>query len=131
MRLPAHLRDSPWFWMLAYSTVPLVGLAMLSQKYGQRQARLERQYQGHVAAAEKKSQKLAGASTAKAQTPVSVDGAVERTYSSAENTIIPLAPLVLIFLAVACFAGVMLAREQLLRKRESTPASPSGGNAAP
>lgn len=117
--------------MLVYSSVPLVGLAMLSQKYGERQSRLERQYQGHVAAAEKKSQKLAGASAAEAKVPSSGDAAGERTYSTAEDTIIPLTPLVLIFLAIACFAGLMFAREQLRLKRESATASPSGEHIAP
>ena len=108
--------------MLIYSTVPLIGLALLSQKYAERQSRLERQYQGHLAAAEKKSQKLSGEGTeANRDASDAVESAPSpdsRQYSSPEDTIIPLAPLTLIFLAIACFAAVMLAREH--RRRTGT-----------
>jgi hypothetical protein len=102
--------------MLLYSTLPLIGLALLSRKYAERQARLERQYQGHMAAAEKKLEqiKARGAEgTAEEDTdPIEEEALEQVEYSTAEDTIIPLKPLILIFLAVAGFAAVMLARER-------------------
>jgi len=113
--------------MFVYSVVPLIGLALLSQKYAQRQARLERQYQGHMAAAEKKLEKLEGSDATSEAEPAAQDkSAAARTYSTPEDTIIPLAPLTLIFLAIAGFAAIMLARE--LRKRDSVLSAPTTEN---
>jgi hypothetical protein len=126
------ISDSPWFWMMVYSAVPLVGLALLNHKYGERQARLERQYQGHMTAAEKKSAQFAGGDASADDSAAQTDSpTAPRNYSSAEDTIIPLAPLTLIFLAIACFAAVMLAREQrrLARERDAGPIL--DGNASP
>jgi hypothetical protein len=113
--------------MFVYSVVPLIGLALLSQKYAQRQARLERQYQGHMAAAEKKLEKLEGGDPETKTEPAAVDKPAEgRTYSTPEDTKIPLAPLTLIFLALAGFAAIMLARE--LRKRDTVLSAPTTDN---
>jgi hypothetical protein len=108
--------------MLLYSTVPLIGLALLSRKYAERQARLERQYQGHVVAAEKKLERISADGAADKSDAATEQGekapAEPVEYSTADDTIIPLTPLILIFLAVACFAAVMLARERGLSAGE-------------
>ena len=133
MKINSSITDSPWFWMLIYSTVPLIGLALLSQKYAERQSRLERQYQGHLAAAEQKSQKLSREDTVSkpdsSSTPEDDSSPDSRQYSSPEDTIIPLAPLTLIFLAIACFAAVMLAREH--RRRTGTQNSATASTKDP
>jgi hypothetical protein len=102
--------------MLLYSTLPLIGLALLSRKYAERQARLERQYQGHMAAAEKKLEQIearaANRNAEESTGPSEGDAPEPVEYSTAEDTIIPLKPLILIFLVVAGFAAVMLARER-------------------
>lgn len=114
--------------MLIYSTVPLVGLALLSHKYAERQSRLERQYQGHLAAAEKKSHQLSGVDTDSKPDPSAIEAGSSpegRHYSTPEDTIIPLAPLTLIFSAIACFAAVMLARERLRNGQPNSAAANS------
>jgi hypothetical protein len=100
--------------MLLYSIVPLIGLALLNHKYAERQSRLERQYQGRIDAAER-SLKLqnsgtVGESGRPAENAAAPPPPVE--YSTPDDTIIPLTPLTLIFVAVAGFAAVMLARER-------------------
>jgi hypothetical protein len=132
MKPPPAVTDSAWFWVLVYSSVPLLGLALLSQKYGERQSRLERQYQGHLVAAEKKIQKLAAGGTAPAAAEQSAGSQSSApSYSSSDETIIPLTPLVLIFAAITFFAAVMLSREQLRLRREAASQSHTGGSAGP
>src|SRR5438105_3914053 len=44
--------DSPWFWVLVFVLVAVVGLAAIHDKYGKRQAGIERQYQARERTAE-------------------------------------------------------------------------------
>jgi hypothetical protein len=115
--------------MLLYSIVPLIGLALLSRKYAERQSRLERQYQGHMAAAEKKLERIQSAGDPEHSPPDAGDQVKSDSdppeYSTAEDTIIPLAPLTLIFLALALFAAVMLARERGLFARPRSGDAPT------
>jgi hypothetical protein len=121
------ITDSVWFWILVYSSVPLIGLALLSAQYAKRQSRLERQFQGHMAAAERNEKQVA-ADQPNADSDSKPEAENPREYSSPEDTIIPLTPLALLFLAIAGFAGWKLARER--RRPHTSPAgdSSSDGN---
>lgn len=53
--LPAarpSLTDSAWFWLMLFSCMSLLALQLMDWKYNERQARLERQFQGRQWAAE-------------------------------------------------------------------------------
>src|SRR5262245_23050233 len=41
------ITDSPWFWVMLFSAMGLVALAVTAPKYASRQGRLELQYQAH------------------------------------------------------------------------------------
>jgi hypothetical protein len=118
------ITDSVWFWVLLYSFVPLIGLALLNAQYAKRQSRLERQFQGHMAAAERNETQAAkdqpAAESGAMPAPAAGDA---REYSSPENTIIPLTPLVLLFLAIAGFAAWKLSQER--RRLAASPVSDS------
>jgi hypothetical protein len=46
------ISDSPWFWAYLFSTAALIALALISPKFAQRQAHIEREFQGRQRAAE-------------------------------------------------------------------------------
>ena len=53
--MPAARRpvtDSPWFWAFLFSTAALIALAVIGPKFAQRQAHIEREFQGRQRAAE-------------------------------------------------------------------------------
>jgi hypothetical protein len=102
------LTDSPWFWVLLFSLMGLGALAAISGKYGQRQSRLERQYQARERIAED-----------------TVGDPALREYSSPAGTLIPLWPLAVVLGGVAMTAGVMLMRERRGRGRPGSPQSES------
>jgi len=81
MAAPRPLTDSPWFWVYLFGTAALIALALISPKFGPRQAQIEREYQGRTRAA----QNLNGVEP-------------DLAMSSAERTLITLRPL---FLALA------------------------------
>lgn len=117
--------------MLLYSGWTFIAFALLAVgKYGQRQSQLERQYQGRTVGAQKDNQGLVVTVDSEELNSViqeSLRG--QRRFSSADDTVISLKPLMLIFLAVACFAAVMLRRER--RKLKGAGAAPGAatGNA--
>jgi hypothetical protein len=43
--------DSPWFWAYLFAVAALIGLALINPKYAQRQAQLERQFEGRQGSA--------------------------------------------------------------------------------
>ena len=83
-RRPAS--DSPWFWAYLFGTAALLALAVIGPKYGQRQAQIERQFQGREWAA----QNEAGVTT-------------EVEMSTSDETLISLRPL---FLGLAAITSV-------------------------
>lgn len=91
----APITDSPWFWVLLFSAVGLVLLAVFSGQISKRQARLDRQYQARDRVQ---------------------DGAVgdpaRREYSTPENTLVPVWPL-----AVALVGAMLLSAEMLRRQQ--------------
>ena len=107
------LTDSPWFWVLAFSLMALLALAVLNGKYGRRQSREERKYQAaeRIAAGERGFD-------------ASSQAANRRPYSTPGETLIPLWPLALILLVISVVALAMLRRERLLygaADREAPP----------
>jgi hypothetical protein len=87
MAEPARaITDSPWFWLCLFALAALVGLAAIGPKYAQRQAQIEREFQGRQRAA----QSAQGESPS---VPLSTPG----------ETIIPLWPL---FVALAVFIPI-------------------------
>ena len=84
------ITDSPWFWAYLFGTAALVALALASPKYSERQAQIEREYQGRSRAA----QKLNGV-------------APNLKMSSAQRTIISLQPLFAVFAAVTAVAWLV------------------------
>jgi hypothetical protein len=98
--MKSPLTDSPWFWVLVFSLMGLGALVAISGKYGQRQSRLERQYQARERVRED-----------------SMSDPARREYSSPERTLVPLWPLAVVLIAVAVGAAVMLDRERRGRGR--------------
>lgn len=94
------ITDSPWFWVLLFSLMGLAALAAISGKYGQRQSRLERQYQVRERVRED-----------------ALGDPERREYSSPEAPLVPLWPLAVVLVAVATGAGAMLWREYRGRGR--------------
>ncbi len=91
--------DSPWFWLLLFCGVALVGLQVLDFKYRHRQAQIEKQHQGRQYA-------LWQASEPDRAEPPPIE------FSSPERTVIGLGPLRLVIFALAVVAAVALARER-------------------
>jgi hypothetical protein len=46
------IADSPWFWAYLFTTAALIALALIGPKFAQRQAHIEREFQGRQRAAE-------------------------------------------------------------------------------
>ena len=46
------ITDSPWFWAYLFATAGLIALALMAPKFAQRQAHIEREFQGRQRAAE-------------------------------------------------------------------------------
>lgn len=95
------LTDSPWFWVLLFSVVGLVLLAMFSGQIGKRQARLERQYQARERVMEQ-----------------AVDDPTRREYASPDNTLIAIWPLAVLLVAAAVGSATMVWRDRLRRHHE-------------
>jgi hypothetical protein len=80
------LADSPWFWVYLFGIAALIALALAGPKFDQRQAQIEREYQGRTRAA----QNLNGVQP-------------DVPLSSPQRTLVTLRPL---FLALAAITAV-------------------------
>jgi hypothetical protein len=100
------ITDSPWFWVLIFSLMGILALAAISGKYGKRQAGIERQYQARERVA------TAGPEGAAQTAP--------RPYATADDTLIPLWPLVVVLGLIAISATAMLVRGRLREVRTDT-----------
>jgi hypothetical protein len=101
------LTESAWFWVLAFSLMGLLALAVvgLSGKYGKRQAGIERQYQARERIAEKR--------VAENNSPGGTridDQDARRPFATPGHNLITLWPLAILMGLVALFAAVMLVR---------------------
>lgn len=104
------ITDSPWFWVLIFSLMGLLALAVISGKYGRRQAGIERQYQARERVAE------AG--------PEGAAHIAPRPYATPGDTLIPLWPLAVVLGIVAIFATWLLVRGRVKEVRTDS-AEPS------
>lgn len=86
------LTDSPWYWLMWFSLIALVGLQAVGYKYGQRQAQIERQHQA--------------LQWAQLDRQAAETAAIE--YSTPERTIITLWPLRVLLLALLVVSTVGL-----------------------
>jgi len=98
------ITDSAWFWVALFSVVGLLALFVMHGHYGQRQARLERQYQARDRVAND-----------------DIDNPARREYSRPSETLIPLWPLATLFVGVAVVSSAMLYRERCRHDFARTP----------
>jgi hypothetical protein len=94
------MTDSPWFWACLFSVAALIGLALISSKYGKRQAQIEREFQGRQRAAQ----------NVQGQSP-------DVPLSTPNETIIPLWPLALGLAALIPIAWFIFWRRQTTASR--------------
>ena len=92
------LADSPWLWLLLFSVMALIALQVMAQKYGQRQAQIEQQYQGRQWA------HLQPASQGRDKQDVI-------SFSSSDQVMIGLRPLRILAIALIALSGAMLFRQ--------------------
>jgi Flp pilus assembly protein TadB len=99
--------DSPWFWVLVFSSMGLLALAVIgfSGKYGKRQSIIERQYQARQRIAEK----LPAENNPKPEERIN-DMESRRPYATPGNNLIELWPLAALMGLAASFAAAMLYR---------------------
>ena len=98
------MTDSPWFWVSLFAVAALIGLAAISSKYAKRQAQIEREFQGRQRAAQ----------NVQGQSP-------NVPLSTADETMIPLWPLVLGLAALIPIAWFILYRRHSTLNHTSTP----------
>jgi hypothetical protein len=103
------ITDSPWFWVYLFGTAALIALALLTPKYGPRQAQLEREFQGRQRAA----QNLNG------QEP-------SITMSSADRPLISLQPLYFGLAALTAVAWIVFWLRRQVWTSEPRPTLASG-----
>ena len=101
------ITDSAWFWLVLFSWVGLLILFVMHGRYGQRQARIEKQYQARDRVVND-----------------DVGNPTRRDYSAPNQTLIPLWPLATLLVGVAAIASIMLYREQHRLAEESPPEGP-------
>jgi hypothetical protein len=114
-REQSPVTDSPWFWVLIFSGMALAALLAIGPKYGGRQARLERQYQARERIAAERASGNNEVEAARIS-----HQAERRGFASADDTLIPLWPLVVVLSVVIVVAATMLIRGRpgsLSRKR--------------
>jgi len=84
------MTDSPWFWVYLFTTAGLIALALIGPKFAERQAQIEREYQGRQRAAQQ----------AQGEEPTG-------ELSTAERTLITLRPLFLGLAAITIIAWIV------------------------
>jgi hypothetical protein len=89
------ITESPWFWAYAFGTAALIALFFAGQKFGPRQAQIEREYQARTRA----TQRLNG------QEP-----SVE--LSTPERTLVTLQPLWYVVAAVTILGWLLFWRSR-------------------
>ena len=94
---PGHITDSPWFWLLVFANVALLGAVLIAPKYSRRQLGLERKFEARREIAHQKLASDASSATVD-QSPEIVDD---------DPRIAPLMPL-LIFLLILNLVAMVL-----------------------
>jgi hypothetical protein len=108
------LTDSPWFYVLAFSLMALLALAVIGPKYGRRQAVDERKYQARQRIEDERAARINP--DAEPRKDVLAD---RRQYSMPGDTLVPLWPLAAILSVATLFAGYMLHRGRVARQTSS------------
>jgi hypothetical protein len=103
------ITDSPWFWVLVFSLVGLAGLAAIHDKYGKRQAGIERQYQARERTAEQVA--VAGKDGEAADTIQPTDVPLP-AYATPGHNLISIWPLFALLSVLGLVAAIMLSRER-------------------
>jgi hypothetical protein len=98
------MTDSPWFWACVFAVAGLIGLSAIGPKYSQRQAQIEREFQGRQRAAQ----------NAQGQAP-------SVPLSTPDQTLISLRPLFLGLAAVIAIAWFIFWRRQTTLNQSLTP----------
>ena len=101
MSPPRPISDSPWFWVYLFGTAALIALALISPKFGPRQAQIEREYQGRTRAA----QNLNGVEP-------------DLAMSSAQQTLVTLQPLFLALAAITSLGWIIFWWTRRVRRSE-------------
>jgi hypothetical protein len=112
--------DSPWFWVLVFSSMALAALLAIGPKYGRRQANLERKYQARERVAEELSRGNNSAGEGRSD-----EVAAPRAFASPGDTLVPLWPLAAILILAVLFSAVMLGRRDRGRANPLTDGSTS------
>jgi len=115
--MPHTITDSGWFWVFVFSIGALLALQLGSSKYAERQAEIERQFQGRrYMQRQQQADSKAGAG-AKAEIdmpgdrpPVKESGEAE--FSVPGNTLIRLWPLKLAALVLILISLAMVIRQE-------------------
>jgi hypothetical protein len=106
------ITESPWFWAYAFGTAALIALFFAGNKFGPRQAQIEREYQARTRA----TQRLNG------QEP-----SVE--LSTPERTLVTLQPLWYVLAAVTILGWLLFWRSR--QRAGSTPTTLSSHHVDP
>ena len=112
------ITDSPWFWVLIFSVMGLLALAVIGGKYGRRQANIERQYQ----ARERVAEKLAAENNPAAADRIENSDA-RRAYATPGDQLVPIWPLAILLGLVVVVAAAMLYRGRRGRRGRGRPGS--------
>jgi hypothetical protein len=107
--------DSPWFWLLLFSLMGIVALAAIHDKYGKRQAGIERQYQARERTAEQVA--AVGKEGAAADRIQPTDVPLP-AYATPGHNLISIWPLFALLSVLGVVAAIMLSRE---RRRLAKP----------
>jgi hypothetical protein len=101
----AAVTDSPWFWVLIFSVMGLLALAVIGGKYARRQANIERQYQARERVAERIATENNPAATDRIE-----DSDARREYATPGDQLLPIWPLAVLLGIVVVVAAAMLYR---------------------
>ena len=110
------LTDSPWFWAMVFSAMGVVLLLAISPKYAKRQGRLELQYQAHQEIARRQVEGSSAMREPGEEGSAAPPGLGE--------LIIPLRPLMLVFVVLFAISAGMLYRARRAMAGSITEASP-------
>jgi hypothetical protein len=107
------LTDSPWFWVVAFSLMGLVGLAGIAGKYDRRQAQIEGRFLGRENLAAERARRVAGLE------PEDLAESAGEPAMRPRERLIPLWPIALALGGIATASGWMLLRERSSRRAVS------------
>ncbi len=108
---PFRPTDSPWFWGMLFSTMALLGMALIAPKYDIRQRQIEGRFLGRQQAHIERSRRAAGLE------PIDLAETAEDREVVAPGRIVPLWTLATIATLAGAGSAVMFAREMRRARR--------------